>query len=130
MKNFILMAWVLLAASAADAADERLYRTTFEVQSRFETLATIYIEEMQRSAKTSVLRIHTDRGGFDYISDLHLMVGVCGVAKSRGRAYVQARQVEHQPFTFELSFPESGPDPAQSPATAMAPDIFPVALCP
>jgi hypothetical protein len=97
MKSSGLIALLLLAISAANAADEKLYRTTFEVRDRFTTLATIHIEEAQRIAANSVLRVYTDTGGVDYISGIEIMVGFCGVAKSRRETYVQARQIGNPP---------------------------------
>lgn len=130
MKRHILGIMAILVPPSVTAAEGALYHTTVSmVSGRPLTPKSITIEEVERTPTASIIEVSPNAGAEDLVSSAAL-VGMCGLARQRGEKYIQARQISRQPLTLEVTFPKLGSESASPPASAVAPNIFPVASCP
>lgn len=129
MKTKCLVSVVLLISTLAIAADSSFYKfstpwplgeggkwvtMTLEEVDRTDTASIVEVSGTSRSSDTS--------GGF-------LLDAMCGLAKARGQRYFQAKEVDSDPLTFEVTFPKTAPNSASRPLSAIAPSVFPVSQC-
>jgi len=130
VKRHILSIMAILVPLSVTAAEGALYHTTVNlVSGRPLTPKSIIIEEVERTPTTSIIEVTANTGAEDLVSSAALM-GMCGLARQRGEKYIQARQISLQPLTLEVTFPKVGSESSTPPASAVAPNIFPVASCP
>ena len=128
MKKEILAGLVLLPTLAA-AADDSLFSTKFSMAfGRPLTMTTVTVEEVDRTDESSIIEVSAGSTDADLLSSAAL-AGLCGLARHRGERYIQARQLSTSPLTLEVNFPKAGPESALPPASAMAPNVFPVSRC-
>lgn len=130
MKRTILSIMAILLPLWVTASEGALYRTTVNMVSGRPLMPTsITVEEVERTPTTSVIEVSTSAGTEELVSSAAL-IGMCGLARKRGERYIQARQISRRPLTLEVTFPKVGSESSSPPASAVAPNIFPVASCP
>lgn len=86
-------------------------------------------EEIDRTDGLSVVEVSGAPAGSD-LSTGFLLNGMSGLARARTQRYFQARQIDADPLTFEVSFPLNAPGQRSQVLSGMAPDVFPVDRCP
>lgn len=121
---------LILSPLLASAGESAFYRTTINmVSGRPLTVKPVTIVEVDRTDSSSVVEITAGADAQDLLSSAALQ-GLCGLARHRGERYIQARQISQSPATFEVTFPKAGSNSSSPPASAMAPNVFPVSNCP
>jgi hypothetical protein len=130
MKKFVVSLLTFLPPLSAMGAEGGLYRTTFNMVSGRPLMpTTITVEEVERTATSSVIEVSTATGDAKLAPEA-AMYGLCGLARHRGERYIQARPISQSPLTLEVTFPKVGAESATPPTSAMAPNVFPVSNCP
>lgn len=130
VKRLHLVALAVFVSPLLAAADDTLFRATYNmVSGRPLTPTSVTVEEVDRTDIASILEVSANNSDADLVSHAAL-VGLCGLARHRGERYIQARQLSKSPLTLEVTFPKVGAESAVPPASAMAPNVFPVARCP
>ena len=130
MRKFLLLT-VLVSPLSTTASESALFRTTVNmVSGRPLTPSSIAVEEVERTPTTSIIEVSSSTAGSEDLVSRAALVGMCGLARQRGERYIQARQISRQPLTLEVTFPKVGSESSSPPASAVAPNIFPVSSCP
>lgn len=89
---------------------------------------TMKLEEVDRTDSNSIVEVSgTSRSGDT--SAGFLLNAMCGLAKARGKRYFQAKEIDSDPLTFEVTFPMTAPNSASVPLSAIVPNVFPVSRC-
>jgi hypothetical protein len=128
MKTIHFMYVIALVPVLAIAADSPFF--TFNVSlSRDGTQVSMTFEETQRTDTGSVVEVSGITPGTN-TTTLYLIGAMCALAKARGQSYFQAKEVQTEPPTLEVTFPKTGPDTSPVPLSAMAPNVYPVSQCP
>lgn len=130
MKILVASLLAILPSLLATGAEGTLFRTTFNMVSGRPLMpTTVTVEEVDRTATSSVIEVSTGAGDPKLASEA-AMLGLCGLARHRGERYIQARPISQSPLTLEVTFPKVGSESATPPTSAMAPNVFPVSGCP
>ena len=130
MKTTQLTSLVALVPILALAADAPFY--TFQMSGSLGpggSEVSMRFEEIDRTEESSFVEVSGTNRSSD-LSTGFLLNGMCGLAKARNQRYFQARGVQSEPLTFEVTFPQTAPNSASIPMSGMAPNVFPVSQCP
>lgn len=129
MKTKRLVLAVLLIPALVIAADSTFfsYSTPWPLGEGGKWV-TMKLEEVDRTDTTSIVEVSGTARSSD-TSGSFLLNGMCGLAKARGQRYFQAKEIDNNPLTFEITFPKTAPNSASIPLSAITPNVFPVSQC-
>lgn len=129
MKTRHLASMIVLLPALAIAAGSSFFSfSTPWPQGESGKWVTMKIEEVDRTDSTSVVEVSGASRDTDSTAAF-LLGGMCRLAKARGQRYFQAREIDSDPLTFEVTFPKTAPNSAVVPLSAIAPNVFPVSHC-
>lgn len=123
----LVMALIPAMAAAADAPFFNFSMATLPEEDG--TYASMKFAEVDRTDAKSVVEVSGTTPGSNWSTNF-LLLSMCGLAKAREQRYFQAREIDDNPLTFEITFPPTAPNAASVPTSAMAPNVFPVSKCP
>jgi hypothetical protein len=129
MKNTRVGLAVMLLPAFALAADSSLFsfRTQWPL-GKGGQWGAMNLEEVDRTDSTSIVEISGTSPSID-TSGGFLLTAMCELAKAREQRYFQAREIDSDPLTFEVTFPKTAPNTQARPVSAIAPSVFPVSRC-
>jgi hypothetical protein len=130
MKTTHLLSVVSLIPVLACAADASFYSFSMSGPlGKGGAQVSMKFEEIDRTDTNSIVEVSGASPGSD-LSTGFLLNGMCGLAKKRGQSYFQAKQVDTDPLTFEVTFPKTAPNSPSASLSGIAPNVFPVSQCP
>ncbi len=126
MKTTLLIPMAVLVPVLAVSADASFFNFSMSGPlGKGGTQVSMKFEEIDRTDKISVVEV-SGTSAESNLSTGFLLNGMCGLARKRGQHYFQAKQVDSDPLTFEVTFPKTAPNSASIPASGIAPNVFPV----
>lgn len=128
MKTGHLVSVAILIPTLAIAAGTALFSYSSPVPMDGGKWATMKLEEVDRTDSSSIVEVSGAERSTD-TSASFLLHGMCGLARARSQRYFQAKEIDTNPLTFEVTFPKTAPNTAKVPLSAMAPNVFPVSHC-
>jgi len=130
MKTIPLLCAASIIPFLAEAADSPLY--SFNIDGPLgdaRAQVSMKFEETGRTNATSIVEVSGVTPGSN-LANGFLLDGLCGLAESRSQRYFQAKQIQSDPLTLEVTFPETAPNSSSAPENFMAPNVYPTSHCP
>lgn len=124
-----IFALATLVPVLATAAEPFTHSGRFDSVGGQSTLVSVV--ELSRTATTSVVRV-TGTAPVPALHSRYVGLAVCSLAKARLQRYFQVRRLDGDLETYEVSFPQGGPEQAPAgsfPGNASAPNSYPVSAC-
>lgn len=128
MNKRIFLAAAASALPMLAVAASAYYSTSLPLIHKGGAVTMVKFQEVDRDEGNSIVEVSGLPSPSDLSSAL-LLSGVCGLAKARAEQFVQARQINKEPLTFEVTFPKTAPNQGALPTSALAPAVYPVSLC-
>ena len=111
MKLTVTAIVLTLCSVVAAAQEPSLYQVTVEVEDVRTGKQAITFKEIERTPTTSMVELSALVGGS--VSGPMLIVRfMCGLTRTRGEQFFTSRPVSSNPVRMEVTFPKSGPAPA------------------
>ena len=111
MKITVIAIALTLCFVVAAAQEPSLYQLTVEDVPTGNGKQTVTFKEIERTPTTSIVELSALAGG-SVSGPLLIVRYMCGLTRARGEQFFTSRTVSFNPVRMEVTFPKSGPAPA------------------